>query len=260
MDSLSSFMKLPTKLKDLAISITFFLVFWFVLSIIVNNTLFPNPIEVIGKLFKLIVKGEVLVHSFASIKRALIGFLFALTIGSGFAYLVSMSLKLRRYIKPLIELIRPIPPLAWIPLAIIWFGIGDPSSIFIIFIAAFFPIFTSVSFGINSIPKIHRKVSKSVNLSKTQEFWHITFPFTLPYLFSGAKTSIGLSWMALIAAEIISARVGLGYLIEINRVLLHTDTVISSMIVIGIIGYLMHQIIIITEKKIIIWRDVKDGL
>ena len=132
---------------------------------------------------------------------------------------------------------------------------GDVSASFIIFIAAFFPIFTNVFFGVTSIPRIYHRVSKNYNLNPFQKFKNITFPFTLPYLITGCKTSIGFSWMAVIAAEMISGNYGLGYFLEINRMLLNINYVIATMIIIGIIGYLMNRSISYIEQKLIYWRQ-----
>lgn len=254
-EKLLPLIKKDSFVKNLIVSIIIFLIIWYVVSKSINNLLLPAPTEVFFALIEgLFFTGEIIPHIFASIKRALAGFILALLLSSSLAYLLGFSTTLKKYVTPIIELARPIPPLAWIPLAILWFGIGDFSSIFIIFIAAFFPLFTEVSFGIISIPTVYKKLIKSAKLSKSQEFVHIIFPFTLPYLFSGIKTSLGLSWMALIAAEIIAAREGLGYLIETSRVLLQTDEVIASMIIIGVIGYLMHQGVILIEKKVTHWR------
>ncbi len=242
------------RLKDFSISVIIFVSFWYILHLIINSYLLPSPFQVLEILGKLLFTFEMWVNIGASVKRALIGFILALVIASTLAYIVGFSKGLKKYFRPLLELIRPIPPLAWIPLAILWFGIGDGSAVFIIFIAVFFPIFTNVYFGLESLLPIHKRVSKNYKLNRFQDFIHVVFPFTLPYLFTGAKTGIGFSWMVVIAAEMISASHGLGYFIETSRVLLKIEEVIAAMIIIGLIGYLMHLAIVFSEKKITSWR------
>jgi len=135
----------------------------------------------------------------------------------------------------------------------VWFGLSDFSSAFIIFIAAFFPIFTSLYFGIKSIPRIYHRISKNYKLNVSQKLSHIVVPFSLPYLFNGSKTGIGIAWMALIGAEIISASKGLGYYIEISRLLLKIDEVIAVMIIIGVIGFLLVSVFSLIENQLVYW-------
>jgi NitT/TauT family transport system permease protein len=236
------------------VSIIGFLIFWWVLSVLVNNPFFPTPVKVLSALVYLFQSGIIFPHIFGSLRRTLVGFFFALIIGSFLGYALGMSSFLKNYLNPIIELLRPIPPIAWIPLAILWFGVGNTSASFIIFIASFFPIFTNVYFGVISIPKVYHRVSKNYNLYPVQKFTNVIFPFTLPYLITGAKTSIGFGWMAVIAAEMISGNYGLGYFIEVNRVLLNTQYVIAAMIIIGAIGYLMIKILNFAEVKVTSWR------
>ena len=202
-------------------------------------------------------KPQIYGHILASLKRTIIGFLLAVVVASSLAYILGLNEKIKNYVNPILELLRPIPPLAWIPLAILWFGIGDGSSYFIIFIAAFFPILTNVYFGVKSIPTNYKRVRHNYLLSKIQYFTHVVVPFTTPYLLAGCKTGIGIAWMAVVAAEIISANSGLGYFIETSRVLLRTEEVIIGMIIIGLLGFLIHHFIVLIEKRLTSWRYEK---
>jgi len=236
------------------ISILFFVLIWGLLVLIFNsNPFFPGPIEVFLKLTYLFQTGIIIPHIFASLKRTIIGFLIALLIGSFLGYLIGVSKFFQHYFTPLLEFLRPIPPIAWIPLAIFWFGIGDSSSIFIIFIAAVFPIFTNVYFGVKSMPKVYHKISLNFKLNFVKKFKNIILPYTTPYLITGCKTSIGFSWMAVIAAEMIAGNYGLGYFLDVSRRLLNVENVIAIMIIIGFIGYLMHKLINYIETRIVHW-------
>ncbi len=236
-------------------AITIFFYIWWIGAFIFQNPFIPNPFEVIFSSVNLFQSGEIFVHIWGSVRRTVFGFLLSLLIASLLGYVVGVSSFLKNYVSPIIELLRPIPPIAWIPMSILWFGIGDASSLFIIFLAAFFPIFTSVSFGVASLPEVYNRVSIDYDLTVYQKFIHIIFPFSLPYLFSGCKVSIGFAWMAVIAAEMIAVNSGLGYFIEINRVLLKTQYVIFAMIVIGLIGYVMNKIISYLEFKVVVWKQ-----
>ncbi|MDD4983531.1 MAG: ABC transporter permease [Candidatus ainarchaeum sp.] len=243
------------KAIKMIISIFLFLFLWQLISFLSHSLFLPGPIEIIYLCFKLIITGEIFEHIFLSVKRVVFGFLCGLIIGFVVGVIVGLS-KLGDYINPILELFRPIPPIAWIPLAILWFGIGDSSSVFIIFIAAFFPVFTNTFFGVKSLPKIYSCVSKNLSLTKMQRFYHVILPFVLPYTFVGSRVSLGLSWMVVIAAEMISANFGLGYLIEVNRSLMNTDLVIATMLFIGLVGFLLSKILSLIEKKVIYWRSV----
>ncbi len=240
------------------VTLLVFTLAWHVLSWIIQSYFLPQPYAVLKTLVKLLMTKEFLTHIVISLKRTLMGFLLALVLAMIISYICGLS-RFNRYIRSLIELLRPIPPLAWIPLAIVWFGIGDSSAIFIIIVAAFFHIFSSLYFGIKSRPKEHEKLKQSYNLNIVQYIRHMLFPHSLPNLFSGAKIGIGFSWMVVIAAEIIAAKQGLGYFIEISRVLLNMEQVIATMIVIGLIGYMITSAVTWLEKRVIFWRESEDA-
>lgn len=196
---------------------------------------------------------DIYLHIFASLQRVLIGFLIASLAGISLAILLGYYKNMGHIIEPIIELFRPIPPIAWIPIAILLFGLGDRSAYFIVFLGAFFPIFTNTYFGVTSLPKIYKNVADSFELKKIDFIFYVLFYFSLPYIFTGLKIGIGMAWMSVIAAELIGAQSGLGYYIQINRLLLRTDNVIIGMIIIGIIGLLLTKSISLIETKVIIW-------
>lgn len=245
--------------KNMLISVVLFLLLWEIVSLFLQSAFLPQPIQVFKTAITIFAEASIYGHILASLKRTIIGFLLAVVIASSLAYIIGLNEKIKNYVNPILELLRPIPPLAWIPLAILWFGIGDGSSYFIIFIAAFFPILTNVYFGVKSIPTNYKRVRHNYLLNKIQYFTHIVVPFTTPYLLAGCKTGIGIAWMAVVAAEIIAANSGLGYFIEINRVLLRTEEVILGMMIIGLLGYTIHKLIVLMEKRLTSWRYEKNA-
>jgi len=192
-------------------------------------------------------------HILSSLQRVLIGFSLAAIAGIVIGIAIGYSAKLR-WLKSYIEILRPIPPIAWIPMAILVFGLGDTASYFIVFMGAFFPIFSSTYFGVLSLPRIYKNVAMSFELSRLIYIEKIIFAYSLPYIFSGLKIGIGMAWMAVIAAELISTNRGLGYYIQINRLLLRTDNVLIGMMLIGIVGYLLNKLIEYFERICIKWR------
>jgi len=222
------------------------------------NSLLPNDyLPSVSQIFESFLKNlsgtEIYMHVFASLIRILIGFSIASVIGIVLGLILAYDQRLRD-LKLYIELLRPIPPIAWIPIAIIIFGLGNPSSYFIVFLGAFFPIFTNTYFGAVSIPYIYKNVVSSFQISQFSFFFKILLFFCLPYIFTGLKTGIGMAWMSVIAAELISTQSGLGYFIQLNRLLLQTDNIIVGMILIGVIGNLLQKLIEFAEKKIIVWN------
>ncbi|MEK7172674.1 MAG: ABC transporter permease subunit, partial [Patescibacteria group bacterium] len=185
--------------------------------------------------------------------RVLIGFIFAVITAIPLAILCGYSRHLSGFIKPFVELLRPIPPIAWIPIAILLFGLGDQSSYFIVFLGAFFPIFTNSYFGVISLPVIYKNVAKSFEIKKSVFIVRILFCFALPYIFTGLKIGIGMAWMSLIAAELIGAQSGLGYFIQMNRLLLRIDNVVLGMVLIGLIGYILTKFLTVLEQVAMPW-------
>ena len=206
----------------------------------------PSLFQLFATLLQLLAGTEIYLNIAASLLRILIGFILASVLG------ITLGLLLAYY-RGLTDL-RPIPPIAWIPVAIMLFGLGNVSASFIVFLGAFFPIFTNTYFGAISIPIIFRNVSSSFEVGAMRYFSKILFFHTLPYIFAGLKIGIGTAWMSVIAAELIAAQSGLGYFIQLNRLLLRTDKVILGMMLIGIIGYFLQKIVEYLETKLIVWR------
>jgi len=239
-------------------SFSLLIIAWAVFSMLFNSFIFPSPIEVAKTFFEFFLSGEIYPHIFATLKRAIVGFFLGLIFGCVLGYLTGMIKWVNILVKPIVELVRPIPPITWTPLAILWFGIGDVSAFFIIFIASFFPVFTNVQFGVNSLPIVCDRVSKNCSLSFSQRFVHIIFPFSLPHLMVGCRTAIGWAWMCIISAEIIASSQGLGYLIEIGRFTLQPDRIIAIMLIVGIIGLVLQNVLRVMEIKLTSWRSVSN--
>lgn len=228
---------------------------WHILAELYKNPLFPSPYEVMEASSTLLSNGELIIHSVDSLKRVLVGFGFGTILGIGLALLLSQLRWLSGFIEPLIELLRPIPPIAWIPIAILAFGLGDHPAYFIVFIGSFFPIFTNSYFAFTSLPEIYQNLARSFEFTKLVFVRDILIKSALPYVFSGLRIGLGMAWMSVIAAELIGAQSGLGYFIQLNRLLLRMDYIVVGMLAIGIIGFALHLLLLRVERKLTPWKQ-----
>jgi ABC-type nitrate/sulfonate/bicarbonate transport system permease component len=233
-----------------------FLIVWQLLSIanILNPEFLPSPIKVGGELINLLFNNNLLSDILASIQRVLIGFAIASVLGIVLGLLFGMNKKLSNFFMPILEVLRPIPPIAWIPLAILWFGLGDKPAYFLVSLGAFFPIFTNTYFGVVSLKDTYKRAALCLGATKTRFITEVLLPSSLPHIFAGLKIGLGVGWMVVITAELVGAQSGLGYMIQINRMLLETPRVIVGMIVIGLLGFLMNKLMVVLEKKLIPWK------
>ncbi|MCG8346998.1 MAG: ABC transporter permease [Chloroflexales bacterium] len=220
----------------------------------VNSVLLPTPQEVSEAAIEMTVQGVLVEDLVVSIKRVTIGFLFASVCGIVLGALLSASTWISGLLYPVLELIRPIPPIAWIPLAILWFGIGDTPSYFIVSIGAFFPVFLSTYDAIAGVDRRFIDAARCMGASKRMLIMKVTLPAALPSILTGLRIGLGVAWMAVVAAELVSARSGLGYMIQLNRSLLETARVIIGMIVIGMVGATMTTVLYRIQKILVPWQ------
>lgn len=220
-----------------------------------TNRYLPFPHELVLALKEELLGKDIYLHIFASLQRVIIGFLVASTIAVPLGLLSAYFESLGEVIKPVIEVIRPIPPIAYIPIAIILFGLGDLSAYFIVFVGAFFPIFTNTYLGAVSLPKIYKNISRSFEISRRDYLRKVLLPYSMPFIFIGLKIGLGTGWMSVIAAELIGTQSGLGYFIQLNRLLLRIENVFVGMLLIGLVGYLLNKSIGFVENKVITWKN-----
>ena len=221
----------------------------------INAHLIPPPTDIALSFIDSLKTGEIISHLLTSLGRVIIGFSIAAIVAIPAALLLGYYEKINALVEPLIEVLRPIPPIAWIPIAILLFGLGNDSAYFIIFLGSFFPIFTNTLFGATSLPQIYKNTALSFEVSRYAFFKDILFYFSLPYIFTGLKIGIGMAWMSVIAAELVGAQSGLGYFIQMNRVVSQIDKIIVGMIMIGIAGYVLNTSLSYAEKIALPWKQ-----
>ncbi|MGG7177249.1 ABC transporter permease [Clostridium paraputrificum] len=219
-----------------------------------SSAILPSIPTVFESLKSQIISGQLVQDISISLIRVLEGYLLAATLGITLGVLMGMSDKINNFFFITFSGIRQIPMLAWIPLIVLWFGIGEKSKIIVIVIAAFFPILLNTINGIKRVDERLIEVGKMFNLSKWKLFKKIYFPSALPSIFVGLKLGLGISWMAVVGAEIIASSSGIGYRMNDARSLMQPEVVFVGMISIALIGIIMDQILTRASKKITPWE------
>lgn len=215
-----------------------------------NPYLLPPPTKVLCA-FKDAAQGGILfIYLAASLRRVLTGLALGFAAAVPLGVLAASRAGIRAYLLPVIELLRPVPPIAWIPLAILWFGIkGNGASNFITFIAAFFPLFLHTFSGVRHIEEIHLNAARTLGADRKMLLFDVAIPSALPFIVTGLRISLGFAWMSVIAAELIASTSGLGYMIEMNRSMMNIPNVMCGMVTIGATGYLMNEAIVRVERR-----------
>lgn len=219
----------------------------------IDGNLFPPPSKIFQALIDLAKLGLLWKDILASVWRVVVGFLIATICAISLATLMARWARLARYVMPVIEIIRPISVIAWIPIAILWFGLGDKPAWFIIFLGSFFPIFTNTYLGIRAVEPIHVQAAECFGAGRLLFLRKVLLPSALPYILAGMRVGLGVGWMCVIAAELIAATSGLGYMIQTARVLIETEKVLAGMITIGVIGLVMNHLMLLLERKLTPW-------
>lgn len=204
------------------------------------STILPSPLTVAGTFLDELLSGALLVNAGVSLGRVSTAWMISAAVGIPLGVVIARSRLAERLIDPVIELFRPISPLAWIPLAILWFGIGEAGKIFIIFIATFFPIVLNTVDGIKRVDPVLLRAGQVLGCNTHVElFLRVMLPAAMPSILVGLRVSFGTGWAAIIAAELVAANSGLGYLIADGMEILRSDLVMVGMVAIGIIGVLV---------------------
>jgi taurine transport system permease protein len=233
---------------------------WFVVSnfIIVNSLTLPTPQVLLATMVDLIQNGygqrSLAEHILTSMGRALTGFVLAVVCSSVIGLFAGYSSTARAIIMPYIDFMRPIPALALVPLFVFFFGIGSMSKILLIFIGAFVYMTLQTSEGVRSIPEELFSVGRGLGFSTLQMFRHVVIPGTLPSVVTGMRTALGLSWSLVVAAELIAAPSGLGYIITDATQFFRIHTVYCVVILLGILGYGMDRLIVAIGTRTIHWQ------
>lgn len=232
---------------------------WWGIVVYTESPFFPTPWQVVTGTLELAEDGTLWEHITASLTRVGIGFGLALLVGIPLGLWMGWVDAAYRTLNPIFQMLRPISPIAWIPLAILWFGVGDVSPIFLIFISSVFPLIVQTTSGVHTIDRRYLRAAANFGVPRGALFRRVVIPAVLPEIIIGMRIGLGVAWLVVVAAEMIALRSGLGYLIMDSRNAGNRyDLVIAAMILIGLIGLLLDGFTRLLEKlKTVRWRYVR---
>jgi NitT/TauT family transport system permease protein len=226
-----------------------------------GTRLIPSPYQVavmmydfsFGGIYDDAFSGTILIHVWKSVQRVYGGFFLAALIGIPLGLLIGRIKLLRQLLDPTISLLRPIPVTAWLPLSMIFFGLGPNAAIFLVFLGAFYPILLNTIFGVRSIDPRLFEAASMLGCSGTRMFRQIVLPASLPAIFNGLRVAHGFAWILIVVGEMTGVPTGLGSVVMDGRTLSRTDLVITGMIVIGACGFVTDRIIVAISNRLLSW-------
>ncbi|HIH61841.1 MAG TPA: ABC transporter permease [Methanobacteriales archaeon] len=232
------------------------LIIWSMLTFtnLVPSYILPSPYEVLIAFYNLLVTGELFLHAMSTLSRVVAGFSAAAMISIPLGIGIGWSKTLERLFNPIIQILRPIPPLAWVPFALLWFGLGLKAEAFIIFIGSFFPILLNSLDAVKGVERVLIEAACTLGATEGQVLIKVVLPASSPGILLGLRVGFGIGFMCTVAAEMIAAKSGLGYLIMEAMRLLDTGEVVVGMLTIGLIGFAIDYLLLKVEERYIPWR------
>jgi NitT/TauT family transport system permease protein len=214
-----------------------------------GTKIFPSPQAVWRGVVELVHKHVLWADIIDSLRRVAVGFGLATLIGVPLGLTLGWYPATNRILNPTLQILRPISPIAWIPVAIIFFGIGDRAATFLVFLGAFFPIVVASVSGVSSVPQIFRRAGRNFGLRPYQILSRVVFPAALPQILVGLRIALGIAWLVVVAGEMIAVDSGLGYLVIDSRNSgKRYDLVVAAMLIIGIIGLALDSLFRLFER------------
>lgn len=229
-----------------------------VASGLANPILMPPPGTVLRAIVEMTLEGTLLVHIGVSLARALGGFLIAVMIGVPVGVLIGRSARVYAMLDPWIELARPVPPIAVLPLIVLWFGIGEKSKLVVVFYGALFPILVNTVHGVRSVDNTLIRAARALGASERQIFSLVVLPAAVPSVVTGLRLGAGMAIFVLVAAELLGSTAGLGWLIMDAREHFFTDRIMVGIVALGLVGYLINRGLLWLEGRLVKWRPAQE--
>ena len=229
---------------------------WWLIVVQTGSAIFPTPLQVVTGTLELVGDGSLWDHIGSSLFRVGTGFGLAVVIAVPLGLWMGRVEGAYLTLNPIFQMLRPISPIAWIPIAILWFGVGNASPIFLIFIASVFPLIVQTAAGVHTIERRYLRAADNFGVPRSKLYRQVIIPAVLPEIIVGMRISLGVAWLVVVAAEMIALRSGLGYLIMDSRNAGNRyDLVVAAMIIIGMIGLLLDGLMRLLERmKSVRWR------
>src|SRR6266436_1437563 len=229
---------------------------WWAIVVLTQSVIFPTPWAVVTGTFELLQDGTLRRHIGSSLMRVGAGFGLAVCVAVPLGLWMGWDDGAYRTLNPIFQILRPISPIAWIPIAILWFGVGDASPIYLIFISSVFPMIVQTTVGVHTIEKRYLRAAENFGVSRRTLFRQVVIPAVLPQIIVGMRIGLGVAWLVVVAAEMIALRSGLGYLIIDSRNAGNRyDLVIGGMVIIGLIGLSLDGAMRLMEGlRLVKWR------
>jgi NitT/TauT family transport system permease protein len=253
-----------TRLRPLLLAVAFpaaLLAMWHFATVGRPASLIPPPHDVWLELWDLAFGGinddayskTLHIHLLASVSRVYGGFALALMVALPLGMLIGRVPLIRQLIDPTIQILRPIPVTAWLPLAMIIFGLGPRSAFFLVFLGAFYPILVNTIFGVRSVEPRLFEAASMLGCSGSAQFFRVVLPAALPSIFTGMRLGLGFAWVVIVVGEMTGVQTGLGAIIMEARQLSRTEIVICGMIVIGTVGFLSDRLVVLIGRRLLSW-------
>jgi NitT/TauT family transport system permease protein len=234
-------MNLRVRLRPL-LFIAVLLIIWEIAARRQSAHLLPGPWGIIGGIADLVRHGLLLKYVVASLFRVTWGFLLAVVLAIPLGLTIGWYRRAEMAFNPIIQILRPISPLAWIPIAILWFGVGDLAAVFLIFLGSFFPLLVTAINAARSVPAVYVNAGRNFGLSPARLVYQVLYPAVIPQLIVGLRITLGIAWLVVVAAEMIAVNSGLGFLIvDARNAGNRYDLVVAGMVIIGIVGLLLDM-------------------
>jgi NitT/TauT family transport system permease protein len=229
---------------------------WWIVVAVSGSAIFPTPLAVVTGALELVKNGSLWRHIGASLLRVGVGFGLAVCAAVPLGLWMGWVRGAYQTLNPLVQILRPISPIAWIPIAILWFGVGNASPIYLIFISSVFPMIVQTIVGVHTIEKRYLRAAENFSVSRRTLFARVVIPAVLPQVLVGMRIGLGVAWLVVVAAEMIALHSGLGYMIIDSRNAGNRyDLVIAGMIIIGLIGLSLDGIMRMLERaRWVRWR------
>ncbi len=252
------------RLRSIALGAGFpvlLVILWHVAVVATGTRLIPSPQQVavmmydfsFGGIYDDAFSGTILTHVWKSMTRVYGGFLLAALIAIPLGLMIGRIKILRQLLDPTINVLRPIPVTAWLPLSMIFFGLGPNAAIFLVFLGAFYPILLNTTFGVRSVDVRLFEAAAMLGCKGSAMFREVVFPAALPSIFNGLRIAHGFAWILIVVGEMTGVPTGLGSVIMDGRTLSRTDLVVTGMIVIGAMGFVTDRIIVMISNRVLSW-------